>query len=65
LAESDWLLVGLLIGVMVGIPLGWILAQYVRPAQAQPAHASASVVFERDEKGRITGIHYVPTAARG
>jgi len=65
LAESEWLVAGLLIGVMVGIPLGWILAQYVRPAHAQPAQASASVVFDRDEKGRITGIHYVPTAVKG
>jgi ABC-type antimicrobial peptide transport system permease subunit len=54
LADSDWLIVGLVIGVLVGIPLGWIIAQ------AFAKQAPSSVVFERDREGRITGLHYVP-----
>ena len=54
---SDGVIVGLLIGVFVGISLGWILAQsLLKPSQTVPS----SVVFDRDEQGRITGIHYVP-----
>jgi len=61
---SDGVIVGLLIGVLVGIPLGWIVAQIFKPSQAAQA-ASSSVVFDRDEQGRITGIHYVPLKAGG
>jgi len=57
-ADVEWLAVGLIIGLLVGIPLGWVMAQVARP-QPPPAQP-ASVVFERDEKGRVTGIHYVP-----
>jgi len=58
LADSDWLIAGLIIGVLIGIPLGWILAQTaVKPAPS-------SVVFERDKEGRISGIHYVPSGAK-
>jgi hypothetical protein len=58
MGDAEWLAVGFLIGVLVGIPLGWLLLQYaVQPRQQQ---ARASVVFDRDEAGRITAIHYVP-----
>jgi len=58
-ADSDWLLAGFVIGLLVGIPLGFIIAQIFKPS------GSASVVFERDREGRITGIHYVPVGGRG
>jgi ABC-type antimicrobial peptide transport system permease subunit len=58
LTESDWLLVGLIVGIFVGIPLGWILTQIM----AKPA--PSSVVFDRDQEGRISGIHYVPVGAK-
>ena len=54
MAESDWLIAGLIIGVLIGIPVGWILAQ----TSAKPG----SVVFDRDEQGRVSSIHYVPGA---
>lgn len=58
MAESDWLLVGLITGIFIGIPLGWILAQItVKPAPS-------SVVFDRDQEGRISGIHYVSVGAK-
>jgi hypothetical protein len=53
LAEETWLLVGLIVGMGVGIPLGFILAQFFM-------QKSASVIFDRDAEGRISGIHYVP-----
>jgi len=56
---SDGVIVGLLIGVLVGVPLGWIIAQTL----FKPSQAASSVVFDRDEQGRITGIHYVPLKA--
>jgi hypothetical protein len=53
---SDGLVVGLLIGTLVGIPLGWILAQALKP---QPS--PSSVVFDRDkDTGAVSAIHYVP-----
>jgi len=48
------LAVGLVIGILIGIPIGWLIAQAV--AHKEPS----SVVFDRDESGRITAIHYVP-----
>jgi hypothetical protein len=63
-AEAEWLAVGLVLGLIIGIPLGWVIAQtFTRPAQAAQA-APASVVFDRDSEGRITGIHYVPGGVR-
>jgi uncharacterized membrane-anchored protein YhcB (DUF1043 family) len=58
MAEHDWLVVGFIIGLLVGIPIGWLAAQLV--TRQYPA----SVVFERDEQGRIVAIHYVPGAGR-
>jgi hypothetical protein len=52
--EVEWLAIGLAIGLLVGIPIGWIIAQMF----TKTTHAS--VVFDRDSEGRITGIHYVP-----
>jgi hypothetical protein len=57
-SDKDWLIAGLILGVLVGIPLGWILAQAIAK------QAPSSVVFERDQQGRISGIHYVPTGAK-
>ena len=54
-ADSEWMLIGLIIGVPLGICIGWILSQLLKPQKAQ-----ASVVFNRDSEGRITEIHYVP-----
>ncbi|MHA1506345.1 MAG: hypothetical protein ACTSR0_04050 [Candidatus Asgardarchaeia archaeon] len=47
---SEGLVVGLIVGVLVGIPIGWFLAQLFR---------EESIVFDRDELGRIIGIHSV------
>jgi hypothetical protein len=52
------MIVGLIAGIFIGIPLGWILAQML----AKPA--PSSVVFDRDQQGRISGIHYVPMGAK-
>ena len=66
MGEAEWLAVGLVIGVLIGLPLGWMLFQLSQPKQAPQQQApqqqakAASVVFDRDEAGRITGIHYVP-----
>jgi ABC-type antimicrobial peptide transport system permease subunit len=58
-AEQEWLIVGLVIGLLVGIPIGWLISQVLSRIQSvQPA----SVVFDRDEHGRVTAIHYVPGA---
>lgn len=59
MAETDWLLVGLVVGVLVGIPLGYMLTALFKPKEA------ASVVFERDKEGKIGAIHYVPVGAKG
>jgi uncharacterized membrane-anchored protein YhcB (DUF1043 family) len=59
MADTDWLIAGLIIGLLVGVPLGWIFAQYKR-AETQPQ----SAVFDRDEEGRIVGIHYVAVGSK-
>lgn len=59
MAESGWFLAGLAVGIIIGFVAGFAVSRYL----AQPMHAS--VVFERDEKGRIAAIHYVPGAQRG
>jgi uncharacterized membrane-anchored protein YhcB (DUF1043 family) len=61
-AEQDWFVVGLLVGLLVGVPIGWLIAQVLMKLPA--AQATASVVFDRDEQGRIVAIHYVPGAGR-
>ena len=60
MADAEWLAIGFLIGVLVGIPLGWLLLQSLVQPRQQPQQVRASVVFDRDETGRITAIHYVP-----
>jgi Na+/glutamate symporter len=62
MGDAEWLSVGLVLGILIGLPLGWLLLQALQPRQQQPQQAQqpASVIFERDETGRITGIHYVP-----
>lgn len=51
--ESEWFIAGVVVGVLVGFILG---ANVFRLRES-----TASVMFERDEQGRITGIYYVPT----
>ena len=58
MAEVDWLIAGIFIGVLIGIPIGYILLQALKPRE------QASVIFERDQEGRISGIHYVPAGAK-
>jgi len=53
LAESGWFAAGAVLGLIVGIVIGFIIAGAV-------ARPQGSVVLERDEKGRIVGIHYLP-----
>jgi ABC-type antimicrobial peptide transport system permease subunit len=52
--RNDWSITILFIGIFIGIPIGWILAQTLMKI------SSSSVIFERDQQGRISGIHYVP-----
>jgi len=47
-----WFIGGFIVGIFVGIPLGFYLYNVF-------IEKPASVVFERDSEGRITGIHYV------
>jgi len=61
-AEQDWFVVGLLVGLLVGVPIGWLIAQVLMKLPS--AQATASVVFDRDEQGRIVAIHYVPGVGR-
>jgi hypothetical protein len=58
MADSDWLLTGIIIGVLIGVPLGYIILQIFKPRE------QASVVFERDKEGRVSGIHYVPIGGK-
>lgn len=53
MAESGWFAAGAVLGLIVGIVIGFIIAGAV-------ARPQGSVVLERDEKGRIVGIHYLP-----
>lgn len=59
MADSDWLIAGLLIGLLVGIPFGWMISQ-----MTFNSNKPQSVTFDRDEDGRITGIHYVPMGCK-
>ena len=51
--ESGWLIAGVLIGFLVGLAVGLTLSGWLR-------EGPASIVFERDESGRILGIYYAP-----
>jgi uncharacterized membrane-anchored protein YhcB (DUF1043 family) len=64
LAEAWWFIAGFVIGVAVGVVVGYVLSRYIPYAQAQQP-LGATVVFERDENGRIIAIHYVPGATSG
>jgi hypothetical protein len=57
------MIVGLIAGIFIGIPLGLILAQMLAKPALAPA-APSSVVFDRDQEGRIMGIHYVPSGVK-
>jgi hypothetical protein len=61
--EAEWLAIGLVVGLLIGIPLGWILFQIFRRTIIEVPYP-ASVIFDRDEQGRVTAIHYVPGAGR-
>jgi hypothetical protein len=53
MGEDDRFALGLLIGLLIGLPLGWILAMtFIRTIPQ-------SIIFERDERGRIREIHYI------
>jgi uncharacterized membrane-anchored protein YhcB (DUF1043 family) len=62
MAEHDWFVVGLFVGLLIGVPIGWLIAQVV--TKQFPAQAQASVIFDRDEQGRVVAIHYVPGVGR-
>jgi hypothetical protein len=53
MGEDDKFALGLLVGLLIGLPLGWILAMTFIKATPQ------SIIFERDERGRIREIHYI------
>lgn len=57
MADSDFtsgVVVGVLVALPAGVCLGWLIAQlFMKPSPS-------SVLFDRDEKGHVTGIHYVP-----
>jgi hypothetical protein len=54
LANSEGVIVGTIIGIIVGFLLALIVLGYLTK---QPTYAS--VIFERDESGRIVAIRYV------
>jgi H+/Cl- antiporter ClcA len=66
LADSGWFIAGLVVGAAIGFMLGLSLSRYLQQQQ-QPVQPpmSASVVFDRDEAGKITGIHYVGGGKNG
>jgi len=56
--ESEWFIAGVVVGVLVGFVLGVSVLKTFR------GESTASVMFERDEQGRITGIYYVPASGK-
>jgi len=61
LTDAGWFIAGFVIGVIIGVVAGYMLSRHLTQAVIAPA----SVVFERDENGRIMAIHYVPGAKSG
>jgi len=51
MGEAEWVLVGVIVGLLAGIPIGWLISQVI-------SKTTGSVVFDRDEQGRIVAIHY-------
>jgi len=47
--KEDYFIIGSILGFIVGAVVGYLVSR----------SRSESVVFERDDKGRITAIHYV------
>jgi len=56
--DDTSLIIGFLMGIFVGIPIGWIVAQAI--AGSKPS----SVIFDRNQEGQITSIHYVPGVSK-
>jgi hypothetical protein len=63
MAESDWLLTGIIIGVLIGIPLGYIILQIFKQKEALvwvPQRTYTNMEdweFVKDSRGRVTGVH--------
>jgi cell division protein FtsN len=62
MAESDWLLTGIIIGVLIGIPLGYIILQIFKQKEALvwvPQRTYTNMEdweFVKDSRGRVTGV---------
>jgi cell division protein FtsN len=62
MAESDWLLTGVIIGVLIGIPLGYIILQIFKQKEALvwvPQRTYTNMEdweFVKDSRGRVTGV---------
>ncbi len=53
MAEPGWFAAGAVLGLIVGVFIGMVIAGAI-------ARGQGSVVLDRDDKGRIVGIHYIP-----
>lgn len=58
MADFDWFIAGLIVGFLCGVSIAASILAFLSPRE------SGSVVFDRDEQGRITGIHYVPRGVK-
>jgi hypothetical protein len=62
MADSDWLLTGVIIGVLIGVPLGYIILQIFRQKEAlvwvpQRTYTNMEAwEFVKDSRGRVTGV---------
>ena len=60
MSSSGEAIVGAVVGIVIGFILALIILSYLTSSR-QPTYAS--VIFERDESGRIVAIHYVQGGA--
>jgi hypothetical protein len=60
-SEGFYLVVGIVIGAVLGFAIGVAILGFV--AKQKELLTPASVVFERDKRGYITAIHYIPAGA--
>lgn len=71
MADSDWLLTGIIVGVLIGIPLGYIIVQIFRQKEAlvwvpQRTYTNDETwEFVKDSRGRVTGVHVKREASAG